>query len=61
MASHDAHSDPQQGTLVPLAMHVPFGHEEPVGTAYPLDWQYPASGAALDAELEEQPAPCSPP
>jgi hypothetical protein len=31
--------DPQQGWLVPCAMHVPLGHEPPVGAMYPLDPQ----------------------
>lgn len=56
MASHDAQTDPQHGTLVPLARQVPLGQDEPVGAEYPLDSQYPASGAPLDEELEEQAA-----
>jgi hypothetical protein len=28
-ASHEAHWEPQQGTLVPLCRHVPFGHDPP--------------------------------
>jgi hypothetical protein len=55
-ASQEAQMDPQHGTLVPLAMHVPFGHDAPLGGSYPLDWQYPASGAAGVVELDEQAA-----
>ncbi len=55
-ASHEAHWDPQQAALAPFCRHVPFAHDPPLAGAYPFDSQYPASGAPLDAELDEQAA-----
>jgi hypothetical protein len=31
--------EPQHGTLVPWARHVPFGHAPPLGVEYPFDSQ----------------------
>ncbi len=38
-ASHEAHTEPQQATLVPLAMQVPLGQAPPCGVRYPFDSQ----------------------